>query len=380
MLSYLLKALSGGSGAPYDPDEAHRGGDALAMTSPRGVSDIIALRTIIEKKADEAAPAPSNDDRAAKQSLVCDDAKIQEGPIGAMREPFGGDGKHSGCSAALEVVADAPDGGKKEQIVAANVHKVHVADADKIMADTSLLGEKKQNGDKSIPVRGTKKRKRGGTGVGAGASSSTTTTPASTSIINQSPSTANHCVPKDCGGREGLSILPQTTAVLSTQLQIRAALMSTRSAIRRAYTHSNLDGVILISSGRTTSAFTCSSDAGIVGGNSKLRYDGNGTHGIVAIRYCGTKDGRTGMIEVEYARTTAIERAKRFLGCCAGAAINGSGGGGGGGGGAAPPRWEKLMLPPRVMGAYLGLLDNTCAYHGYSCLESGVKVHEGVLP
>jgi hypothetical protein len=70
MLSYLLKALSGGSGAPYDPDEAHRGGDALAMTSPRGVSDIIALRTIIEKKADEAAPAPSNDDRAAKQSRV----------------------------------------------------------------------------------------------------------------------------------------------------------------------------------------------------------------------------------------------------------------------------------------------------------------------
>jgi hypothetical protein len=65
------------------------------------------------------------------------------------------------------------------------------------------------------------------------------------------------------------------------------------------------------------------------------------------------------------------------LGCCTGA-VNNSGGGGDFG--VYLPQWERYMLPPRVMSSYLGLLDNTCAYQGYSCMESGVKVYEGVLP
>ena len=189
-----------------------------------------------------------------------------------------------------------------------------------------------KDGGKSEGTAGKKKRKRGGAGDGAGVSTATATTSA--------------------------SLLPTTTA-LSTHLQLHAALMMTRSAIRRAYSTSNLGGIILISTG-STGMLDIDSTGGY--GSSMMGLMG---HPVLAIRYCGWKGGKTGAIEVEYARAMTLGRAERFLGCCTGA---------------APSRWEKFFLPARLACAYLSLLQTTCKYRGYSCVESGCKVHEGVLP
>ena len=251
----------------------------------------------------------------------------------------------------------------------------------KIVADvdnSGVITVHKKGGIGKAPVGndGTKKRKRGGAGSRVSSSASVTTPAATTSIVVSNKQ--NH--PAQNHGSElpfvHGSILPKTTA-LSTQLQIHAALMSTRSAIRRAYTHSHLGGIILIGSSRGT----FNNNAGIVTGRNNAKRGGNddiGGNCILAIRYCGFKDGRAETIEIEYARTSALERAERFLGCCTGAVNNV--GGGGGDFGVSPPQWEKYMLPSRIMSSYLGLLDNTCAYQGYSCMESGVKVYEGALP
>ena len=202
-----------------------------------------------------------------------------------------------------------------------------------------------KDGGKSEGTAGKKKRKRGGAGGGGGAGvfAATATTP------------TNHQV--QIIRADERSLLP--FSALGTHLQLHAALMMTRSAIRRAYSTSNLGGIILISTG-STGMLDIDSTGGY--GSSMMGLMG---HPVLAIRYCGWKGGKTGAIEVEYARAMTLGRAERFLGCCTGA---------------APSRWEKFFLPARLACAYLSLLQTTCKYRGYSCVESGCKVHEGVLP
>ena len=233
-------------------------------------------------------------------------------------------------------IADVPEDSRDAKILMPACTRAPTTNADSaLIAATGKKGlamTQQKDGGKSDGTAEKKKRKRGGAGDGAGVSTATATTPT--------------------------SLLPTTTA-LSTHLQLHAALMMTRSAIRRAYSTSNLGGIILISTG-STGMLDIDSTGGY--GSSMMGLMG---HPVLAIRYCGWKGGKTGAIEVEYARAMTLGRAERFLGCCTGA---------------APSRWEKFFLPARLACAYLSLLQTTCKYRGYSCVESGCKVHEGVLP
>ena len=298
MISYLLNALSAtastASGTPGNAEELRRGGDV----SPRCVADV-------ENKTgndDGAAgctggdgPTPSHDGNSLTSREVKTNNKSDK-----TKEYVEGDGSETKVSP--EVMAVTPDGKKQPSTdgVATNAYNDERMDTDKIIVadvdDTSgIVITKKKQGDKGpIENGGKKKRKRGGTGSRLSSSVTTPTPAATNSDVNKN---MNH--PVQNHGSE-LSILPKTTA-LSTQLQIHAALMSTRSAIRRAYTHSHLGGIILISSSRGT----FNRNAGIVTGrnNTKRGNDDIGGHCILAIRYCGFKDSRDGTIEIEYART-----------------------------------------------------------------------------
>lgn len=376
MISYLLNALSAAastaSGAPGNDEELRHGGDV----SPRGVDDDVEDQT---GKNDSAAgctggdgPTPSHDGNSLSTSR---EVKTNNSKTDKTKEYVEGDG--SDTKFLPEVMAVAPDGKQQPNIDGVATNNDERMDTDKIVADVddtcgTMIAENEQGGKGSIENDGKKKRKRGGTGTRV--SSSVTTTPAAITTSDVVNKNMNH--PVQNHGSE-LSILPKTTA-LSTQLQIHAALMSTRTAIRRAYTHSHLGGVILISSSRGT----FNNNAGIVTGRNNAKRGGNddiGGHCILAIRYCGFKGGRDGTIEIEYARTSTLERAERFLGCCTGAVGNICGESGDFDA-SSPPQWKRHMLPSRVMSSYCGQLENTCAYQGYSCMESGVKVYEGVLP
>ena len=245
-------------------------------------------------------------------------------------------------------IADVTEDSRDAKILVmpacARAPKTNAADSA-LIATTGKKGlamTQQRDGGESEGTAGKNKRKRGGAGGGAGVSTATATTSTDRQVQIRA---------------DERSLLPTTTA-LDTHLQLHAALMSTRSAIRRAYSTSNLGGIILVSNGTSSTGM--------------LDIDGTGGYGssmmghpVLAIRYCGWKDGQIGAIEVEYARAMTLKRAERFLGCCTGA---------------APARWEKFLLPARLAGAYLSLLQTTCMYRGYSCLESGCKVHEGVLP
>jgi len=207
-------------------------------------------------------------------------------------------------------IADVPEDSRDAKILMPACTRAPTTNADSaLIAATGKKGlamTQQKDGGESEGTAGKKKRKRGGAGDGAGVSTATATAPT--------------------------SLLPTTTA-LGTHLQLHAALMSTRSAIRRAYSTSNLGGIILISPG-STGMLDIDSTGGY--GSSILG------HPVLAIRYCGWNDGQTGAIEVEYARAMTLGRAERFLGCCTGA---------------APSRWEKFFLPARLAGAYLSLLQ-----------------------
>ena len=377
MISYLLNALSAAastaSGTPGNVEELHRGGDV----SPRCVADV----------EDKAAAEQGNDGAAGctggggGKGLTSREGKTNSKTAAGTAKK-----DESEDNPSLEVMAVTPDG--KQQPIMAVMTEADARDDcgrmdtdRKIEADvdnSGVITVHKKGGIGKAPMEndGTKKRKRGGAGsrvsssVTAPAVATTDTT--SIVVINKQ----NHPVQENHGSELHGSILPKTTA-LSTQLQIHAALMSTRTAIRRAYTHSHLGGIILISSSRGRGTFN--NNAGIVTGRNNAKRGGNddiGRHCILAIRYCGFKDSSAETIEIEYARTSTLERAERFLGCCTGIVSNYSGGDFG----VSPPQREKYMLPSRVMSSYFGLLENTCAYQGYSCMESGVKVYEGVLP
>jgi hypothetical protein len=270
-------------------------------------------------------------------------------------------------------VADVPEDSRDAKILlmpACTRTPKTSANADSALIATTgkkglAMTQQKDEGE-SEGTAGKKKRKRGGAGGGAGVSAATATTSTNhqvqiradeRSLLPTTTALATHLQLHAAIHPCVASLLPTTTA-LGTHLQLHAALMYTRSAIRRAYSTSNLGGIILISTGTSSTGMLDIDGTGGYGGSMM-------GHPVLAIRYCGWKDRQTGAIEVEYARAMTLERAERFLGCCTGA---------------APSRWQKFVLPARLAGAYLGLLQTTCTYRGYSCLESGCRVHEGVLP
>ena len=395
MISYLLNALSSAAstatalpGKLVTVDQSHHSGDE----SPRGVEDM--KDQTGNNGAADGHPTPSKDDGmttvSPREMTTMTNNNNKTDDTTMMKKSGSEDDNLS-----LEIMAVTPDEGKQpfatvaeaDEADAGATENVERTDTDKMEAEddtitttttTSSSGvvvtEKRETGNGPSKIEGgKKKRKRGGTESIVLATTAGTTKPSS-SFVNNNP------VQNNGSGNDGEmpAILPETIG-LSTQLQLHAALMSTRSAIRRAYTHSHLGGIILISRSRCAT-FT---NAGIVTSrrNNATKRGSNDDmigHCILAIRYCGLKEGRSGTVEIEYARTSALGRAERFLGCCTGTVNNC--GGDESVFGTLSPRWEKYMLPPRVMTAYLGLLDNTCAYQGHSCMESGAKVYEGFLP